>query len=63
MGIRDLVDTVTVRHVTGGTSRVKFKTYDQGRTRWQTETLDWVWFDEEPPQDLYTEGLRSWMAA
>ena len=34
-----------------------FKTYDQGRTKWQGETLDFVWFDEEPPQDVYIEGL------
>ena len=56
-GTRDLVDTVVVRHVSGGTSRIKFKTYDQGRERWQAETLDWVWFDEEPSMDLYVEGL------
>jgi phage terminase large subunit-like protein len=56
-GVRDLADTVTVRHVTGGVSRVKFKTYDQGRLRWQAETLDWVWFDEEPSEEIYTEGL------
>ena len=34
-----------------------FKTYDQGRTKWQGETLDVVWFDEEPPQDVYVEGV------
>jgi len=34
-----------------------FKSYDQGRAKWQAETLDFVWFDEEPPMDLYTEGL------
>ena len=56
MGVRDLVDTVTVKHVSGGASRIKFKTYDQGRLRWQAETLDWVYFDEEPPEDIYSEG-------
>ena len=56
-GIRDLADTVTVKHVSGEISRIKFKSYDQGRTRWQAETLDWVSFDEEPPQEIYTEGL------
>lgn len=55
-GVRDLVDTVVVRHVTGSKSRLKFKTYDQGRLRWQAATLDWVWFDEEPPADVYDEG-------
>lgn len=56
-GVRDLVDTVTVRHKSGQISRIKFKTYDQGRIRWQAETLEWVDFDEEPPEDVYTEGL------
>ena len=60
-GVPDLVETVLVRHggggdVQAGTSRVTIKTYDQGRLRWQGETLDWVWFDEEPPEDIYFEG-------
>jgi phage terminase large subunit-like protein len=56
-GVPDLLDHVLVRHVSGGISSAAFKSYDQGRRRWQGETLDWVWFDEEPPQDIYTEGL------
>jgi phage terminase large subunit-like protein len=56
-GVADAVETILVRHETGGTSRVSLKTYDQGRQRWQGETLDFVWFDEEPPLDIYTEGL------
>jgi phage terminase large subunit-like protein len=56
-GVRDMVDTVTIRHQSGMTSRIKFKTYDQGRLRWQAETLDWVWFDEEPDSEIYMEGL------
>lgn len=56
-GVPDLVESIYVRHVSGGTSRITIKTYDQGRTRWQGETLDFVWFDEEPPEDIYTEGI------
>ena len=56
-GVADSVETLLVRHITGGLSRIGFKTYDQGRERWQGETLDFVWFDEEPPSDLYFEGL------
>jgi phage terminase large subunit-like protein len=37
--------------------RLGFKSYDQGREKWQGETLDVVWFDEEPPMDIYMEGL------
>jgi phage terminase large subunit-like protein len=53
---------VLVKHggggdVQAGVSRLTIKTYDQGRLRWQGETLDFVWFDEEPPDDIYFEGL------
>lgn len=56
-GIADGVDTVLVKHISGGTSQLTFKTYDQGRERWQAATLDLVWFDEEPKEDIYNEGL------
>jgi phage terminase large subunit-like protein len=28
-----------------------------GREKFQGETLDWIWLDEEPPADIYTEAL------
>lgn len=55
--VPDALDGVRVRHVSGGTSILGFKSYDMGRTKWQGETLDCVWFDEEPPSDIYFEGL------
>jgi phage terminase large subunit-like protein len=57
MGVADALDSVTVKHVSGGVSTLGFKSYDQGRQKWQSETLDGVWFDEEPPMDIYMEGL------
>lgn len=56
-GVPDLVDTIKVKHVSGGWSSIGLKSYEKGREKWQGETLDWVWFDEEPPLDIYTEGL------
>jgi phage terminase large subunit-like protein len=56
-GVADLVDTVKVKHVSGGVSTIGLKSYEKGREKWQGETLDWVWFDEEPDSDIYTEGL------
>lgn len=56
-GITDAYDTIQVRHVSGGVSVARFKSYEQGRTKFQGETLDWLWFDEEPPMDIYSEGL------
>lgn len=56
-GVPDAVSSISVKHVSGGTSVIQFASYDQGRTKWQADTLDGVWFDEEPPQDIYFEGL------
>src|ERR1700687_2544164 len=56
-GVADLYDTVQVKHKTGGLSILRFKSYDQGREKWQGETLDGIWFDEEPDLDIYLEGL------
>lgn len=57
MGVSNALDTVTVRHVSGGQSTLYLKSYDQGRTKWQANTVDFVWFDEEPPEDVYFEGI------
>lgn len=56
-GVSSALDGAMIEHVSGGHSMLGFKTYDQGRQKWQGETLDLVWFDEEAPQDIYTEGL------
>lgn len=55
-GVPDALDSVVVKHVAGGASTLHFKSYDQGRGKWQANTVDVVWFDEEPPPDVYSEG-------
>ncbi len=57
MGTPDLLDSVMVRHVDGYINRLNLKTYDQGRERWQAETVHEVWLDEEPPDPIYFEAL------
>lgn len=56
-GVSNALDSVTVRHVSGGNSSLLFKAYEQGRKKWQANTVDYVWFDEEPPEDVYLEGI------
>lgn len=56
-GVTDAYDTIQVRHVSGGISTAQFKSFEQGRQKFQGEGLDWIWFDEEPPLDIYSEGL------
>jgi len=60
-GVADAIASITVSHETDGVpdgnSALQFASYDQGRTKWQADTLDGVWFDEEPPEDVYFEGI------
>jgi len=56
-GVTDAIDTVQVKHVTGGVSIIRFKSYEQGRSKFQGEGCDWVWLDEEPDIDIYAEAL------
>jgi phage terminase large subunit-like protein len=56
-GVPNAVSGIVVKHVGGGESVCTMASYDQGRTKWQADTLDWVWFDEEPPEDVYNEGM------
>jgi phage terminase large subunit-like protein len=56
-GVTDAYDTIQVKHKSGGTSIGRFKSYEQGRTKFQADTLDFVWCDEEPAIDIYSECL------
>ena len=56
-GVSNALDSITVKHSSGGISTLLFKAYEQGRGKWQANTVDYVWFDEEPPEDVYFEGI------
>lgn len=56
-GISDAIDTIFVRHKSGGISQISFKSYDQRRESFQGTKKDVIWLDEEPPLDIYTECL------
>lgn len=50
-----IIDFILVRNVFGQLSKIGFKSCDQGREKFQGTSLDFVWFDEEPPFDIYQE--------
>lgn len=50
-----VIDYILVKNVFGTISKIGFKSCDQGREKFQGTSLDYVWFDEEPPQDIYNE--------
>jgi phage terminase large subunit-like protein len=56
-GVAGLVDTLLVNHINGGKTRIRLKYYEQGREKFQADTVDVVWLDEEPDLDIYTEAL------
>ena len=50
-----VIDTIVIKNVFGGLSKISFKSCEEGREKFQGASLDFVWFDEEPPEDIYYE--------
>ena len=50
-----IIDFILVRNIFGSLSKIGFRSCDQGREKFQGASLDFVWFDEEPPYDIYME--------
>lgn len=48
---------VWVKHESGGSSHLIFKSYVEDVESYMGTAQDVVWFDEEPPEDIYTESL------
>lgn len=61
-GIADAIDTVYVKHVSGGVSSLSFKSYDQGREKFQGTKKHGISLDEEPNMGIYTECLTRLMS-
>jgi phage terminase large subunit-like protein len=55
MGVQNLIDTIRVRHISGGWSTLGFKAYEQGRGSFEGTARDVIWLDEECPMDVYNE--------
>ncbi len=50
-----VIDFILIKNVFGTLSTIGFKSCDQGRQRFQGTSQDWIWFDEEPPEEIYDE--------
>lgn len=55
--VADAIETIRVRHISGGVSTIVIKSYEQGRATWQGTEVDFIWIDEECPEDVYGEAL------
>lgn len=50
-----VIDYILIKNIFGGISKIGFKSCDQGREKFQGASLDYIWFDEEPPEEIYKE--------
>lgn len=57
-GVPEAIETIYVKHVSGGVSEVNFKSYEQGRESFQGTKKQIVWLDEEATDPtIYSECL------
>ena len=56
-GLANAVDTIFVKHISGGISQLGFKSYDQKRESFQGTEKDLIYLDEEMSLEIYTECL------
>ena len=60
-GVPNAVDTILVKHISGGISRIKIKSYAEGRKSFEGTEQDLIWLDEECPMNVYTECVTRTM--
>jgi phage terminase large subunit-like protein len=53
----DLENAVIDTIVLNNGSVIGFKSCDQGRAKFQGTSKHWIWFDEEPPKEIYDECM------
>lgn len=55
-GVNGAVDYVKIKHSSGGVSSLFFKSYKQGREKFQGARCHLIHMDEEPPYDVFLES-------
>ena len=55
--IPDTIETIFVKHVSGGTSVLNMRSYEQGKKAFYGTEQDVILLDEEPTLDIYTQCL------
>jgi phage terminase large subunit-like protein len=55
-GISDVIDYAKIQRQDGSLSTIVFKSFEQNVAKWASETIDLLWYDEEPPYQIYDEG-------
>lgn len=60
-GAENAYEEVTIRHISGGTSIIKLRSFEQGAEAFQGTEEDLIWLDENFPPAVYSEALTRLM--
>jgi phage terminase large subunit-like protein len=60
-GVPDAIESIHVKHISGGVSELGFKSYAEGVESFSGTERHWIWLDEECPQSIYAECLMRGM--
>lgn len=52
---KGILKELVVKDKHGGKNKITFKSYEQGREKAQGAGKGFIWFDEEPPKDIFEE--------
>lgn len=56
-GVPFAYQSVLVKHVSGGTSTLTFKSYEMSQDKFMGTAIDVIWLDEECPKDIFTQCI------
>lgn len=57
VGTPNAIESVVVKHVSGGQSILTFKSYEMSQDKFMGTAIDLIWLDEECPQDVFTQCI------
>ena len=57
VGTPNAVESVVVKHVSGGTSTLTFKSYEMSQDKFMGTSIGVIWLDEECPRDVFTQCI------
>lgn len=56
-GVAGTIGVYKIKHVSGGISTITIKTYQSGRTAFESAVVDIIHLDEECPRDIFSECI------
>jgi len=58
-GIPNAISALIIKHKNGGNSKIAIQSYESGKDAWMGDNAHFIWLDEEPPSDIYSQALRA----